>query len=125
MTGVKNDEETEDDTSPDHMEECVSDINVDKNEKNYKEKEAECIDDTLPDEMEEGVNDRNENKNENDDEIKNEGETKDSDSITIDEGKGVIIEIGGKDVDLYEVDASTCSGDRFNDIFDKEENPFQ
>ena len=50
--------------------------------------------------MKEGVNDRNENKNENYDE-KNEGETTYSDSTTIDEGKGVIHERGGKDVDLY------------------------
>ena len=34
------------------MEEGVSDINDDKNEKEYEEKEAECIDDTFPDEME-------------------------------------------------------------------------
>ena len=39
----------------------------------------------------------------------------------MDEGKGVINEIGGKDVDLDEFDASTCSGDRYYDIFDKEE----
>ena len=39
----------------------------------------------------------------------------------IDEGKGVINERGGKDVDLFEFDAYTCSGDRFYDIFDKQE----
>ena len=39
----------------------------------------------------------------------------------MDEGKGVIIKRGGKDVDLDEFDASTCSGDRYYDIFDKEE----
>ena len=39
----------------------------------------------------------------------------------MDEGKGVINEIGGKDVDLYEFDESTCSGHRYYDIFDKEE----
>ena len=50
--------------------------------------------------MEEGVNDRNENKNENYDEGKNEGETTYSDSTTIDEGKEVINERGGNDVDL-------------------------
>ena len=50
--------------------------------------------------MEEGVNDRNENKSENYDEEKNEGETTDSDSTTIDEVKVVINKIGGKDVDL-------------------------
>ena len=54
------------------------------------------------------------------DEEKEEGETKDSDSTKIDEGKGVINERGGKDVCLGEFDASTCSGDRFYDIFDKE-----
>ena len=47
------------------MEECVKDINDDKNEKNDEEKEAECLDYTSPDEIEEGVNDRNDNKNEN------------------------------------------------------------
>ena len=52
---------------------------------------------------------------------KNEGETTYSDSTKIDEGKGVINERGGKDVDLDEFDASTCSGDRFYDFFDKEE----
>ena len=71
--------------------------------------------------MEEGVNDRNENKNEKYDEEKEEGETKDSDSTKIDEGKGVVNERGGKDADLDEFDASTCSGDRFYDIFDKGE----
>ena len=45
------------------MEEYVSDINDDKNEKKYKEKETECIDDTFPDNMEEGAYDRNNNKN--------------------------------------------------------------
>ena len=44
------------------MKECVSDINDDKNEHNYKEKEDECIDETLPNEMEEGVNDRNDGR---------------------------------------------------------------
>ena len=37
------------------------------------------------------------------------------------ENKGVINERGGKDADLYELDESTCSGDRYYDIFDKEE----
>ena len=37
----------------------------------------------------------------------------------------MINERGGKDVDLDEFDASTCSGYSFNDIFDKAENPFQ
>ena len=44
------------------MEKVVRDINEDKNEKIYKEKEAECIYYTFPDEMEEGVNYRNEKK---------------------------------------------------------------
>ena len=73
----------------------------------YKEKEAECIDDTFPDEMEECVYDRNKIKNKYD-QGKNEGETTDSDSTTMYEGKGVINERGGKDVDLDEFDASTC-----------------
>ena len=101
------------------MEKCVSDINDDNTEKDYREKEAEWIYETFPDEMEEGVNDRNENKNDNYDGEKNEGETTDSDSTIIDEGKGLINEWGGKDVDLDEFDASTCSGDRFYNIFDK------
>ena len=56
-----------------------------------------------------------------DDEEKNEGETTYSDSTTIHEGKGVINERDGKDVGLDEFDASTCSVDRFYDIFDEEE----
>ena len=71
--------------------------------------------------MEECVYDRNNNKNEEYDEEKYEGETTDSESTTMDEGKGVIHERGGKDVDLDEFDESTCSGDRYYDIFDKEE----
>ena len=71
--------------------------------------------------MKEGVNDRKENKNEKFDEKKKEGETTDYDSTTIDEVKGAINERVGKDVDLDEFYASTCSGDRFYDIFDKEE----
>ena len=39
----------------------------------------------------------------------------------MDEGKGVIDERGGKDVDLDDFDESTCSGDRYYDIFDKKE----
>ena len=39
----------------------------------------------------------------------------------MDEGKGVIIERGGKDVYLDEFFACTCSGDRYYDIFNKEE----
>ena len=103
------------------MEEGVNDITDDKSEKNDEEKEAECLDDTSPDEMEEGVYDGNENKNEKYDEEKDKGETTDYDSTKMDEGKGVINERGGKDVDLDGFDASTCSGDRFYDIFDKEE----
>ena len=71
--------------------------------------------------MEEGVYDRNNIKNEKYDEEKNEGETTDYESITMDEGKGVINERGGKDADLDEFDESTCSGHRYYDIFDKEE----
>ena len=52
---------------------------------------------------------------------KNGGETTDCYSTTSDEGKGGINERGGKDVDSDGFDASTCSGDRFYDIFDKEE----
>ena len=89
-----------DDTSPEEIEEYVSDINDDNIEKKYKEKEAECIDETLPDDMEEGVYARNKNKNEKYDDREKEGETIDSDSTTMDEGKGVINERGGNDVDL-------------------------
>ena len=39
----------------------------------------------------------------------------------MDVGKGVINEKGGKDVYLDEFDESTCSGDTYPDIFDKEE----
>ena len=39
----------------------------------------------------------------------------------MDEGKGVINERGGKDINFDEFDESTCSGDRYYDIFDKEE----
>ena len=45
------------------MEEEVSDINDNKNENIYKEKDAGCIHDTFPDEMEECVYDRKSNKN--------------------------------------------------------------
>ena len=50
---------------------------------------------------------------------KKEDEIKDSDSTTMDEGKGVINEKGSKNVDLDEFDESTCSGDRYYDIVDK------
>ena len=50
--------------------------------------------------MEEGVNDRNDNKNEKYDEEKEADETTDYDITTIGEGKWVIDEWGGKDVDL-------------------------
>ena len=105
----------------DKMEEHVYDINDDKNEKNYEEREDEYPDYTSPDDMEECVNDRNDNKNEKYDEEKEEAETTDYDSTTIGEGKGVIYGRCGKDVDVDEFDASTCSGDRFYGIFDKEE----
>ena len=39
----------------------------------------------------------------------------------MDEGNVVTNETGGKDVDLDEIYASTCSGDIYYDIFDKEE----
>ena len=39
----------------------------------------------------------------------------------MDEDIGVINERGDKDVDLDEFDESTCSGDRYYDIFDKEQ----
>ena len=71
--------------------------------------------------MEEGANDRNDNKNEKYDEEREADETTDVYSTTIDEGKGVVDKRGGKDFDLDEFDASTCSGDSFCDIFDKEE----
>ena len=64
--------------------------------------------------MEEGVKDIN-------DEVKNEGETTDSESTTMDEGKGVNNEKGGKDVDLNELDESTCSDDIYDDINDNGE----
>ena len=64
--------------------------------------------------MEEGVKDIN-------DEVKNEGETTDSESTTMDEGNGVNNEKGGKDVDLNELDESTCSDDIYDDIYDNGE----
>ena len=79
------------------------------------------MDDTSPDDMDEGVNYRNKNKNEKYYEEKEEVQTTYSDSTTIGEGKGVIDERGGKGINLDEFDASTCSGDRFYDSFDKEE----
>ena len=82
------------------MEDGVSDINDENNERNYKGTEAECLDDTFSDEMREGVNDKNENKNEKYDEEKEDGKTTDSDSTTIDEFKGVMNERGEKDIDL-------------------------
>ena len=47
------------------------------------------------------------------DEEKKADEKIDSESTTIGEGNGVIDERGGKDVDLDQFDASTCSGDSF------------
>ena len=59
---MKNGEEKEaeclDDDFPHNMQECVSDINDDKNGGGNKQNETECIDNTYPDEMGEGVNDR-------------------------------------------------------------------
>ena len=75
--------------------------------------------------MEEGVNDKNDDKNEKNDEGKESDETTYSENTTIGEGKVVVDEIDGKDVDLddlvSEFDASTCSGDNFYDIFENEE----
>ena len=45
------------------MEQCVKDINDDKNEIYDEEKKAEFPDDTFPVDMEEGVNDIKDNKN--------------------------------------------------------------
>ena len=56
--------------------------------------------------MEEGVNDINY-------EEKNKGEKTDSEITTMDEGKGVNNEKGRKDVDLDELDESTCSDDTY------------
>ena len=39
----------------------------------------------------------------------------------MDEGKGVNNEKGGKDVDLDELDESTCSDDTYYDMYDNEE----
>ena len=100
------------------MEEGVSDRKDDKNEKNDEEKEAECLDDTIPFDMEEGVKDIN-------DEVKNEGETTDSESTTMDEGKGVNNEKVGENVDLDELDESTCYDDKYYDIYDNEEENIQ
>ena len=64
--------------------------------------------------MEEGVKDIN-------DENKNEGETTDSKSTTMDKGKGANNEKGGKDVDLDESYESTCSDDKYYDNYDNDE----
>ena len=61
--------------------------------------------------MEEGVIERNDDKNKKYDEGKNEGETTDSESTTMDGGKGVNNEEVGKNVDL----------DEFYDIYDNED----
>ena len=93
--------------------------------------------------MEECVNDKVYDKNEKNDEEKERNETTDSESTTFGEDKGVNYERGGKDIALFEeaeislrpsseslnekgdlvgeFGASTCSGDRSYDIFDKEE----
>ena len=39
----------------------------------------------------------------------------------MDEGKGVNNENGSKDIDLDEIDESTCSDDTYYDIYDNEE----
>ena len=69
--------------------------------------------------MEEGVNDRKDKNNENTDEEKEAYERTYSEITTISEGKGVIYERGGNDVDLDKFDASTCSVDSLYDIFDR------
>ena len=93
--------------------------------------------------MKECVNDKVYEENEKNDEEKEENETTDSESTKMSEGKRVNNKRGGEDVDLVEeekfssrsspeflnekydsvgeFDLSTCSGDRFYDIFDKEE----
>ena len=93
--------------------------------------------------MEEYVNDKVDEENEKNDEEREENKTTYSERTTIGEGKGVNNKRGGNDVDLVEeakiisrpsskylnekdnsvgeFDASTCSGDRFDDIFDKKE----
>ena len=93
--------------------------------------------------MEEFVNDKVYDENEKNDEEKEENETTDSERTKIDQGKGVNDERGGDYVALFEETEfssrtsseylnekyysvgefyfSTCSGDRFYDIFDKEE----
>ena len=43
----------------------------------------------------------------------------------MDEGKGVINERDGKDVDLDEFDESTCSADRYYDFFIKRKKLLQ
>ena len=53
-----------DDTSPEEMEEDVSDQKNDKSEKNDKIKEAACLDENSLDEMEKEVSDINDKKNE-------------------------------------------------------------
>ena len=63
--------------------------------------------------MEEYINDKVYGDNEKNNKEKQENETTGSESPTFGEGKGVIDERGGKDVDSDEFDASTCSGDRF------------
>ena len=59
--------------------------------KKYEEKEAECPDDTPPE------------------------------STTMDGGKGVNNEKVGENVDLDELDESTCYDDKYYDIYDNEE----
>ena len=43
------------------MEECINNINDDKNENFYKVKETEFVDENFPDEIGEVVNDRTKN----------------------------------------------------------------
>ena len=53
-----------DDTSPEEIEEYVSDKKNDKGQNNDGVKEVECLDDTSPDDMEEDLSDINDDKNE-------------------------------------------------------------
>ena len=67
---------------------------------------AEIPDDTPPADMEEDVKYIN-------DEGGNEGETTECQNTTMEEGKGVNNEKSGKDVDLDELDESTCFDDTY------------
>ena len=91
------------------MEEGLSDTKNDMSENNNERKEAECL------------YDRKNNRDEKYDEEKNEYETTYAESTTMDEGRGVINEKVGNYVDLDEFNESTCSVDKYYDIFDNKE----